>query len=83
MIFKMAVLTLKSDIQQRYQSLLGQTFKRNSGHIPFLNLISKLYFEPRFRMFIINGYYTKTKRVKSLDSLFYLEFISHNVHFQI
>ena len=25
--------------------------------------------EPTFRMFIFNGYYTKTKRLQSLDSL--------------
>ena len=36
-----------------------------------LNLTPKLSFEPRFRMFIINGYDRKSKRLQSLDFLFF------------
>ena len=32
-------------------------------HMPSLNLSPKLSFEPRFFKFIINGYYTKSKRL--------------------
>ena len=27
--------------------------------MPYLNITPKFYFAPRFRLFIINGYYTK------------------------
>ena len=36
-----------------------------------LNLTPRLSFEPRFRMFIINGYDRKSKRLQSLDFLFF------------
>ena len=45
------------------QSLLNQSFKHNSVHMPSLNLTPKFSFEPRFSMFIINCYYTKSKRL--------------------
>ena len=35
-----------------------------------LYLSLMLPFEPRFRTFIINGYYTKSKRLQSLEFLF-------------
>ena len=41
-------------------------------HKSSLYLTPTLPFEPKFGMFIINGYYTKSKRLKSLDSLFFL-----------
>ena len=49
------------------ESLSNQSFKYNWAHLPSLDLIPKLYFEPRF-------YYTKSKRLRYLDSLplFYL-----------
>ena len=37
--------------------------------MPYLNLTPTLSFEPRFRMFIINGYENKSKRLQSLDVL--------------
>ena len=37
--------------------------------MPYLNLTPTLSFEPRFRMFIINGYDNKSKRLQSLDVL--------------
>ena len=44
---------LDSVILQNHQPFSNQSFKRNSVHMPSLNLIPKLSFEPRFRMFII------------------------------
>ena len=46
-------------ILQKYLSLSNQSFKHSSTHIPSLNLTPALSFEPRFYMFIINGYDTK------------------------
>ena len=37
--------------------------------MPCMYLTPTLSCEPRFCMFIINGYYTKSKRLQSLDSL--------------
>ena len=48
-----------SVILQKYQSLLQQSFKHNSGHMPSLHLTPTFHFVP----FIINGYYTKSKRL--------------------
>ena len=48
-----------SVILQKYQSLEKQSFKHNLRHMPYLNITPKFYFAPRFRLFIINGYYTK------------------------
>ena len=59
-----------SAILHKCQSLSNQSFKHNSAHISSLNLTSTLSFEPRFRMFIINDYDRKNKRMQSLDSLF-------------
>ena len=50
-------------ILQKYQSLLNQSLKRNSAHMSSLYLTPKLSFEPRFRMLIMSGYYTKNKRL--------------------
>ena len=55
---------------QKYQSLSNQSFNHNSAHMPSLNT-PKMSFEPRFRMFIINVYYTKGKGLYSSDSLFH------------
>ena len=46
-------------ILQKYQSLPNQSFKHTSAHMAFLYLTSPLRFERRFRIFTINGYYTK------------------------
>ena len=48
--------------------------KQNSAHIPSLNLIPRLSFDPRFRIIIINGYYTKSKQCFILSLLFILDF---------
>ena len=48
-----------SVILQKYQSCSKQTFKHNLAHMPSLNLTPTFSFEPRFCMFINNGYYTK------------------------
>ena len=48
---------------QKYQLLLA--------HMPSIYLTRTLSCELRFRMFIIKGYYTKSKRLQSLD--FFLE----------
>ena len=50
-----------SVILQKYLSLSNQSFKHNSALMLSLHL-TPLHFEPRFRMFIINSYYTKSKR---------------------
>ena len=50
-----------SVLLQKYQSLSNRTSWYNSVHMPSLHLAPTLPFEPRFRMFIINGYYTKNK----------------------
>ena len=61
-------------ILQKYQSLWSLSFKHNLAHMPSLDLIPTLSGKPRFRMFIINGYYcTESKRFYSLDSLFVIE----------
>ena len=56
----------------KYQLRSNQNFKHNSAYIPSVNLTPDFSFEPRFCMFIINGYYTKRKHLQSLDLLFYL-----------
>ena len=48
-------------ILQKHQSLSNQSFKHNSVHITSLSLTPTFSFEPRFRMFIINGYDRKSK----------------------
>ena len=58
-----------SVILPKYQSLSNQSFKYNSAHMSSLYLNPTLPFEPRFHMVIINCYYTKSKRLESLDSL--------------
>ena len=45
------------------QLLSNQNFNHSSAHIPALNLTLRLSFEPRFRMFIINSYERKSKRL--------------------
>ena len=55
---------------QKYQSLSNQSFKHNSTYMPSFDLTPTLSFEPRFRMFIITGYESKSKRLQSLESLF-------------
>ena len=45
-----------SVILQKYQSGWNQSFKHNSADMPSLNLTPNFSFEPRFCMFIINGY---------------------------
>ena len=37
-------------------SVSNQSFKRNSVHVPSLNVTTTLSLELRFRIFIINGY---------------------------
>ena len=55
------------------QSVSSQSFKHNSAHMLSSNLIRKLSFEPKCRMFIINRYYRKkSKSMYSFDSLFCL-----------
>ena len=54
-----------SAILQKCQSLSNQSFKHNSAHMPSLNLTSNLFH---------NIYYTKSKRLQSLDSL--LKFVA-------
>ena len=51
---------LDSVILQKYQSLSKQSFKHNSAHMSSLHLTSTLPFDLKFRMFVINGYYTKS-----------------------
>ena len=41
----------------------NQSFKHNSAHMPSVNLTPKFSFEPRFRIFIINSYNRKNKRL--------------------
>ena len=62
--------TVTFDHPYKYQSLSNQDFKYNSAHMPSLNLTPKLSFEPRFRIFIINDYDRKSKRLQSLDFLY-------------
>ena len=50
----------------------NQGFKHNSAHMTSLNLAPKLSVKPRFRMFITNVGYTKSKRSWSLDSFLLL-----------
>ena len=50
-----------SVILQTYQSLLNQSFKPNSAHVPPLNLTPMLSLESWFCISIINDYYTKSK----------------------
>ena len=57
-------------ILQKYQPLSNHSFKHNLVYILALNLTAKLFFEPWFCMFIINGYGRKSKRLQSLDFLF-------------
>ena len=51
-------IALKTTLTQ-YQSLSNQSFKHNSALMSSLYLTPTLPFERRFRMLIINGYYTK------------------------
>ena len=53
----------ESVILKKYQSLSNQSSKHNSAQMLSLYLTTTLLFEPRFRMFIINGYNTKSKRL--------------------
>ena len=55
-----------SEILQKYQSLSNQSFKHKSASMSSLYLTPTLPFEPSFRMFVINGYYTKSKRLQFL-----------------
>ena len=61
---------LDSVILQKYQLLSNQSFKHDSAYPVFISNPT-LSFEPRFRfrVFIINGYYTKSKRLKSSKAL--------------
>ena len=59
-----------SVILQKHQLLSNQSFNHNSTHMLSLYLTPTFPFEPRFRTFIINGHYTKSKRLQSLNSLF-------------
>ena len=52
-----------SVILRKYQLLSNQRFKHNSTHMSSLNLTPTLSFEPRFCMFIMNGYDRKSKRM--------------------
>ena len=56
-------------VLKKYQSLSNQSFKQNLAHMSSIYLAPTLSSEPRFRMFIINGYYTKSKCLQSLDFL--------------
>ena len=55
-----------SVILQKYQSLSNRNFKHNAVHMLPLNLTSRVSFKSRFRLFMINGYSTKSKRLYSL-----------------
>ena len=44
----------------------------------YLNLTPKLSLEPRFCKFIINGYYTKSKRLQSLNFFLLLIWAAYN-----
>ena len=57
-------------ILQKYQSVSIQSFKQNSAHTSSLNLTPTPSFEPRFCLFIINGYNRKSKHLQYLDFLF-------------
>ena len=59
-----------SVILQKYQWLSNQSCKHNLALMPSLNLTPKPSSKPRFCMFIINSYYTKSRRLWSLYSLF-------------
>ena len=52
---------LDSVILQTYKSLSNQSFKENFAYMSSIYLTLTLSCEPRFCMFIINGYYTKSK----------------------
>ena len=54
-------LTLESDCL-KLCLLTVASFKHNSPNMPSLYLTPTLSFKPRFRVFIISGYYTKSKR---------------------
>ena len=56
-------------ILQNYQSLSNQSFKQNLAYMPFIYLTPMLSCEPRIFMFIINGYYIKSKHLQSLNCL--------------
>ena len=71
---------------KKYQLLSNQSLKHNSVHMPSLNLPSiSFFFELRLSMFIINGYFTKSKRLYSLGLLvsccFYISFYISKYHF--
>ena len=59
-----------------YQSLSNQSFKHNSAHTSSL-YVTPMNPELRLLMFIINGYCITSKRLQSLDSLFYYNFTKH------
>ena len=61
-----------SVLLEKYQSRSNQGFEHNSADMQSENLTPNFSFEPRFCMFNINGYYTKSKRLQSLDLFFYL-----------
>ena len=61
---------LDSVILQKYKWLSNQNFKHNSVHMPSLNLTPTLSFEPRFRMFIINGYDRKANAISPWPSCY-------------
>ena len=54
---------LTCNVTKMLQSLSSQSFKYNLAHMLSLKLTPTLSFEPRFRMFIINGYDRKSKRL--------------------
>ena len=63
-----------SEILQKYQLLSNQWSKHNSADMSSLYSTATFPFESRFRMFIINGYCTKSKCLQSLDPLLFFQF---------
>ena len=59
------------------QSLSSQGFKYSLARMPSSYLTPTLCFEIRFCMFIINSYYTKSKRLQSLYSFLYQQEAHH------
>ena len=60
-------VTLKDILTQYYhKKALLQGLKHNSVHMPSLNLTHMFRFESRFCMFIMNIYFTQSKRFQSL-----------------
>ena len=52
-----------SVILQKNQLRSNQSFKHNLADMSSLNLTPNFSFEPRFYRFIVDGYYTKSKRL--------------------